>query len=104
MGYILKKIKKKCYQNSKYIPIQFGIFLTFATIKVVGEPKQQNLISAKKFVKRTGCLQPSNSLPEHKMFVQSMALAPDLKYLIPSLNISVTSIQNMETTPIKMTT
>ena len=32
------------------------------TIKVVGEPKQQNLISAKRFVKRTGCLQPSNSL------------------------------------------
>ena len=47
-----------------YQPIQFGIFLTFATIKVVGEPKQQNLISAKKFVKRTGCLQPSNSLLE----------------------------------------
>ena len=41
-----------------------GIFLTFATIKVVGEPKQQNLISAKKFVKRTGCLQSSNSLFE----------------------------------------
>ena len=87
-----------------YQSIQFGIFLTFATIKVVGEPKQQNLISAKKFVKRTSCLQPSNSLPEHKMLVQFMALAPDLKYLIPSLNISVTSIQNMETTPIKMTT
>ena len=45
-----------------YQPIQFGIFLTFATIKVVGETTQQNLISAKKFVKRTGCLQPSNSL------------------------------------------
>ena len=45
-------------------PILFGIFLTFATIKLVGEPKQQNLISAKKFVKRTGCLQPSNSLLE----------------------------------------
>ena len=43
-------------------------------------------------------------MPEHKMLVQSMALAPDLKYLIPSLNISVTSIQNIETTPIKMTT
>ena len=43
-------------------PILFGIFLTFATIKVVGEPKQQNLISAKKFVKGTGCLQSSNSL------------------------------------------
>ena len=43
-------------------PILFGIFLTFATIKVVGEPKQQNLISTKKFMKRTGCLQPSNSL------------------------------------------
>ena len=42
--------------------------------------------------------------PEHKMLVQSSKLAPDLKYLIPSLNISVTSIQNMETTPIKMTT
>ena len=45
-----------------YYHIQFGIFLIFATIKVVGEPKQQNLISAKKFSKRTGCLQPSNSL------------------------------------------
>ena len=45
-----------------YQPIQFGIFLTFVTIKVVGEPKQQNLISAKKFVKHTSCLQPSNSL------------------------------------------
>ena len=41
----------------------FGIFLTFSTVvKVVGEPKQQNLISAKKFVKSTGCLQPSNGL------------------------------------------
>ena len=39
-----------------YQPIQFGIFVTFVTIKVVGEPKQQNLISAKKFVKHTGCL------------------------------------------------
>ena len=47
-----------------YQPIQFGIFLTFATIKVVGEPKQQNLISAKQFVKRTGCPQPSNSLAD----------------------------------------
>ena len=45
-----------------YQPIQFGIFLTFATIKVVGKPKKQYFISAKKFVKRTGCLQPSNSL------------------------------------------
>ena len=45
-----------------YEPIQFDIFLTFATIKVVGGPKQQNLISAKKFMKRASCLQPSNSL------------------------------------------
>ena len=45
-----------------YYSIQFGIFLTFATIKVVGEPKQQNLLSAKKFVKSTGCFQLSNSL------------------------------------------
>ena len=44
-----------------YYPIPFNIFLTFATTKVIGEPKQQNLISAKKFVKRTGCLQsPKN--------------------------------------------
>ena len=28
-----------------------------------GEPKQQNLISARKFVKRTGCLQPSSRSP-----------------------------------------
>ena len=52
-------------------PVQFGIFLTFATIKVVGEPKQQNLISTKKLVKRTGCLQPSNSLPVVQHFVRS---------------------------------
>ena len=45
-----------------YQPILFGIFLTFVTIKVLAEPKQQNLISAKKFVKRTGCLHTSNSL------------------------------------------
>ena len=45
-----------------YQPILFGIFLTFVTIKVLAEPKQQNLISAKKFVKHTGCLHTSNSL------------------------------------------
>ena len=44
------------------IPNSVWLFLTFATIKVVGEPKQLNLISVKKFVKPTGCLQPSNSL------------------------------------------
>ena len=30
-----------------YSPIQFGIFLKFATIKIAGETKQQNLISAR---------------------------------------------------------
>ena len=30
-----------------YQPIQFGIFLTFATIKIAGETKYQNLISAR---------------------------------------------------------
>ena len=44
-------------------PILFGIFLSLATIKEVSEPKQQNLISTKKFKNRIGCLQPSNSLP-----------------------------------------
>ena len=45
-----------------YQPIQFGIFLTFATMKVVGESKPQNLFSPKKFLKCTSCLQPSKSL------------------------------------------
>ena len=39
------------------------LFLTFATIKVVGEPQQQILILATIFVKRTGCLQPSYTTP-----------------------------------------
>ena len=58
-----QNVTKKILPEIKiYQPIQFGIFLTFVTIKVVGEPKQQNLISAKKFVKRTSCLLPSNNL------------------------------------------
>ena len=52
-----------------YQPIQLGIFVTFVTIKVVGEPKQQKFISAKKFVKHTGCLQPSNILVSNKKAV-----------------------------------
>ena len=52
--------QKECYQNSKYINHSDWHFSYIC--KVVGEPKKQNLISAKKFVKRTGCLQPSNSL------------------------------------------
>ena len=43
---------------------EFKMYQPIHFIKVVVEPKQQNLISAKKFVKRTGCLQPSNSLLE----------------------------------------
>ena len=54
--------KKNATKIQNIVFIQFGISLRFATIKVVGEPKKQNLISAKKFVKRTGCLQPTNSL------------------------------------------
>ena len=47
---ILKKFckqKKMLSEFKIYQPIQFGIFLTFATIKIAGETKQQNLISAR---------------------------------------------------------
>ena len=56
-----------------------GIFLTFLTIKVVGEPKQQNLISAKKFVKRTCCLSKESEIKAVKtiryyIYSRSMAM------------------------------
>ena len=44
------------------------------SVRVVGEPKQKNLISAKMFVKHTGCLQPSNSLiPGWQQGIQAKA-------------------------------
>ena len=67
-----------------YKPIQLGIFLTFATINVVGEPYQQIPISAKIFGKHTGCLQPSNTMGK-ELSKSSYEWAENGTYLVPLL-------------------